>query len=59
MRKLNDTDIPTLLSTSQGIEVTLKIWEEFEKARKNIRERERGVEDRDREEGWGFGDLVR
>lgn len=37
-----DTDVQALLYTNEGIEGVIEIWKEFEKARKEIREREGG-----------------
>lgn len=46
-----------LLYTNEGIEETVKIWREFEEAKKRIRQREDGIEERDRDAEWGIGGL--
>lgn len=51
-----DLDITKLLYSQEGIEETVKIWKEFEKARKEIKEsRGEEAENEERERGWGWG----
>lgn len=55
-----DMDVTRLLYSQEGIEEAARIWEEFENARKEIRER-RGekIEEEEREMLWGWGGLDR
>lgn len=60
MKLGKDMDMTTVLYTQEGIEETVKIWKEFEQARKEIKERRGEREDReDREIMWGLGGLER
>lgn len=42
--------------TDEGIQETLKIWKEFEEARRWCKQRVGEEEREDRDEGWGMGD---
>lgn len=53
-----DMDITTLLYSQKGIEEVVKIWNEFDKARKSINERNGNkIEDEARERSWGWGGV--
>lgn len=54
-----DLDIVKLLYTEEGMEWALVIWSEFEKDRRERRERQNEQEGRTKNEAkiWGMGDL--
>lgn len=53
-------DLRMLLYSQEGLEETVRIWSEFEQARKEIKERQRESEkEGGKERWWGWGEVER